>query len=122
MTVVNKYIARSRITEKKFREFLRFFCLDLTAVQITKIIGLNRNTVNRLMRLIRERMAEICEQNAKLHGVIELDESYFGPKRVRGKRGRGAGGGKPSSSGFTNAATTSSPKSCPMRQKPHYKG
>ena len=25
-------------------------------------------------------------------GEIEVDESYFGAKRVRGKRGRGAGG------------------------------
>ena len=24
-------------------------------------------------------------------GKTEIDESYFGPKRVRGKRGRGAG-------------------------------
>mgnify|MGYP003769299289 CR=1 FL=1 len=24
-------------------------------------------------------------------GEVELDESYFGPKRIRGKRGRGAG-------------------------------
>jgi transposase len=92
MTVVNKYIKRSRITEAKFREFLRYFCIDLTAVQITKLTGLNRNTVNRFMHLIRQRMAEICEQDAKLHGVIGLDESYFGPKRVRGKRGRGDGG------------------------------
>ena len=25
-------------------------------------------------------------------GVVEVDESYFGPHRVRGKRGRGASG------------------------------
>ena len=29
---------------------------------------------------------------AKLNGAVELDESYFGPQRVRGKLGRGAGG------------------------------
>jgi transposase-like protein len=28
-------------------------------------------------------------------GVFELDESYFGAKRVRGKRGRGAAGKTP---------------------------
>ena len=28
-------------------------------------------------------------------GVFELDESYFGAKRVRGKRGRGATGKTP---------------------------
>ena len=26
-----------------------------------------------------------------MQGEIEIDESYFGAKRVRGKRGRGAG-------------------------------
>ena len=29
---------------------------------------------------------------AELDGAVELDESSFGPRRVRGKRGRGAGG------------------------------
>ena len=28
---------------------------------------------------------------AELDGAVELDERYFGPRRVRGKRGRGAG-------------------------------
>ena len=28
-------------------------------------------------------------------GIFELDESYFGAKRVRGKRGRGAAGKTP---------------------------
>ena len=37
-------------------------------------------------------MAENCEKQAKLSGEIEIDESYFGAKRVRGKRGRGASG------------------------------
>ena len=92
MTRVNKYIERSRISEAKFREFLRYFCLDLNSTQIANLSKLNRNTVNRLINLIRVRMAEICEARAKLAGVVEADESYFGPARVRGKRGRGAGG------------------------------
>ena len=31
-------------------------------------------------------------QNTPFNGELEADESYFGAKRVRGKRGRGAGG------------------------------
>ena len=92
MALKNKYIYRSQISEKKFREFLRFFSLDLTASQLAQITGLNRNTINRLLQLIRRRMAEICQHQAQLEGIVELDESYFGKKRVRGKRGRGAGG------------------------------
>ena len=34
----------------------------------------------------------LVDQDIKFSGEIELDESYFGAKRVRGKRGRGASG------------------------------
>ena len=37
-------------------------------------------------------MAEHCEAASPLQGEIEVDESYFGARRVRGKRGRGADG------------------------------
>ena len=40
--------------------------------------------------LIRKRIAELCEQVSPFQGEIEVDESYFGAKRVKGKRGRGA--------------------------------
>lgn len=88
----NRYIVGARITEGVFREFLRLFALDLEAVKIAKITGLNRNTVNRYARLVRERMVEDCERQSPFAGEVEVDESYFGPRRVRGKRGRGAGG------------------------------
>jgi transposase-like protein len=87
----NHYLVRSHISEKKFREFVRYFALDVTAVQISKLSGLNRNTVNRLCRIVREKMAADCEAHAPLRGTVEVDESYFGPRRVRGRRGRGAG-------------------------------
>ncbi len=86
----NKYIKRSRISDKKFRELLFAFSLDLTATQISKLTKINRNTVNRIIQKIRTRLAEICESATPFRGEIELDESYFGPKRQRGKRGRGA--------------------------------
>jgi transposase len=34
--------------------------------------------------------AEPCERNSAFQGEAETNESYFGPRRVRGKRGRGA--------------------------------
>ena len=92
MATHKRYIARSRVSDAKFREFLRCFALDLTATQAAKTVGLNRNTVNRLIRIVRERMAVACEKATPLRGTVEVDESYFGPRRVRGKRGRGAGG------------------------------
>lgn len=63
--------------------------MDLNAVQISALSGLNRNTINRYLSLFRERMAEHCEAAWPLEREIEVDESYFGARRVRGKRGRG---------------------------------
>ncbi len=95
MTRVNKYSKRSRISEAKFRKFLKYFSLDLDALQITVLTGLNRNTVNRYLMLFRQRIAEYCEMESPFKGEIEVDESYFGGKRIKGKRGRGAGGKTP---------------------------
>ena len=89
----NKYIVRSRISERQFRDVLRLFCLDIEAIKISAITGISRPTINKIVDKIRERIAEHCQQHSVLgEGEIELDESYFGAKRVRGKRGRGAGG------------------------------
>ena len=35
-------------------------------------------------------MMKECEKFDKFNGEIKIDESYFGAKRIRGKRGRGA--------------------------------
>ncbi len=91
--MLNRYIIRSRISEKKFREILRLFCLDLEAKKIAQISGISRNSINKIIKAIRIKIAEFCEQENPLgFGDIEIDESYFGAKRVRGKRGRGASG------------------------------
>ena len=92
MTIRNKYSTRSRISEKKFRELLKLFTLDLSAVQISELTHLNRNTVNRYLQLLRIRIAEFCEIQSPIKGEIEVDESYFGAKRIKGKRGRGSSG------------------------------
>ena len=93
MNMNNKYVYRSRISEAKFREILRLFCVDLTSSQISELTGLSRNTINNLLKAIRLRIAAQCEEESLFdQGEIELDESYFGARRVRGKRGRGAHG------------------------------
>lgn len=91
MTRKNKYSKFAKISESKFRELLRLLCIDLSAIQIAQITGLNRNTVNRYLRAIRERIAYICESESPLSGEVEIDESYFGAKRLKGKRGRRSG-------------------------------
>ena len=88
----NKYANRSRVSEAKIRQVVRYFAADLTALQAAALSGLNRNTVNRLYRALRERILLACEAQRPLFGVVEVDESFFGARRVKGKRGRGAYG------------------------------
>ena len=91
--MLNKYIIRSRISEAKLREIIRFFCLDLEAKKVAEISGVSRNSINKIFKAIRIRIAEFCEaENPLGFGEIEIDESYFGGKRIKGKRGRGASG------------------------------
>ena len=90
MIMKNKYVKRAKISEAKFRLLIRYFGHDLDAKTIASLTGLNRNTVNRYLTLIRKRIAEFCEKTSPVQGEIEVDESYFGGKRIKGKRGRGA--------------------------------
>jgi len=88
----NRYCKSSKLSEAKFRMLVKCFSADLTATQIAQFSGINRNTVNRYLRLIRGRIVEFCEEQRALFGVVEVDESLFGARRVKGKRGRGAYG------------------------------
>jgi len=91
--VFNRYYARSKISEARFRRLLRLFALDLTAADAARLTDLSVRSVNDIYLRIRERLAYACEEEGRVtSGQVEVDESYFGPKRVRGKRGRGAGG------------------------------
>ena len=92
MTIKNKYSKRYKISEKKFREILRYFSIDLNASQITELSNLNRNTINRYLKEIRIKIANHCQEQSPFRGEVEIDESYFGARRVKGRRGRGAGG------------------------------
>ena len=92
----NKYKNHSHISEKKFREILKYFSLDFTATNTSKITGISRNTINKIFNEIRQHLfANNLNLQNKDNGEFELDESYCGAKRVRGKRGRGAAGKTP---------------------------
>ncbi len=93
MERTNPFYRRSRISAKKFRQLLRLFALDLTATDAAQLTGLTRKTVTTIFLKIRRRIAQQCERQSPLSsGEVEVDESYFGARRVRGKRGRGASG------------------------------
>jgi transposase len=87
----NIYSKRSHISEAKFRQIIRLFSQDLMATQIAELSNVNRNTINKILFHVRMVIADYCDQVSPLSGDVEIDESYFGPRRVRGIRGRGAG-------------------------------
>ena len=88
----NKYLYRSRISEAKFKEIIKLFSVDLNATQISKLTNLSRNSINRILYALRIRIAGLCEIETPFKGEIEVDESFFGARRQKGKRGRGAYG------------------------------
>lgn len=92
MTMKNKYVKRAHISERKFQQLVRLFSADLDASQIARLTSLNRNTVNRYLMKIRQRLVEYCDSQSPFSGEIEVDESFFGARRIKGKRGRGAYG------------------------------
>jgi len=91
--MTNKYLKNAKISEAQFRVILKLFCLEMQAAKVAEFTGLNRLTINNIFDKIRMRIAELCEAESPFsNGEIELDESYFGARRVRGIRGRGAQG------------------------------
>lgn len=85
----------TKISEAKFRHILKCFSEDCTATTTASLTGVSRPTMNRIFTMLRKRIAEESIASAKQLGEFEVDESYFGAKRVRGKRGRGAAGKTP---------------------------
>ena len=85
-----------RLSEYKIKKIMKCFCADVTASTTAKILSINRNTINAYFKEFR---IKILEDSIKKHnkefGEFELDESYFGARRIRGKRGRGAAGKTP---------------------------
>ena len=88
----NKYAYSSKISEAKIRQIVRLFVVDLDASQIAAVTNLNKNTINRYLAAFKERIARYCELESPVSGEVEVDESYFDARRVKGVKGRGVHG------------------------------
>src|SRR3989344_5897401 len=85
----------TRLNRHKFNLIVKCFANDITALAAASIVGTNRNTVNRYYNYFRQLIIideKRKRQEFQVIKKVEADESYFGPNRVKGKRGRGAGG------------------------------
>jgi|GEM_PF-1086716 len=79
-------------SEAKFNVIIRYFAYDLPASKIAALSDVSRPPINQLLMKLRIKIALACESSSLLSGEVEVDESYFGACRVRGKKERGAAG------------------------------
>jgi len=91
----NRYYHKLHISERKFRELLRCFAMDLNGQEACELTGISHRSCKIVYAKLRLHIARFCIDNLAQEGEFELDESYFGARRVRGKRGRGAAGKTP---------------------------
>ena len=85
-----------RLSTYEQKKILECFCNDLTASTTARILKINRNTINSYFNEFRKKILEKSIQDHQMEfGEFELDESYFGARRIRGQRGRGAAGKTP---------------------------
>ena len=85
MSIKNRYQKCGKISERKLREIIKYFSLDLTASNASRLAGVNVRSVNTIYLKIRQRLHDVCAQEARMAGLIEMDECYFGARRIRGK-------------------------------------
>lgn len=82
----------SKLTNHQTRYLVKAFVLGVPALSAAKFAKVHRNTASKFFKKIRLKIAEELSNNQeKLKGEIEIDESYFGGRR-KGNRGRGASG------------------------------
>jgi len=86
----------NKLSEYKVKKIIFCFCADIDATKTSHLLDINRNTVNKYYNTFRRLIFYSSVYSSdKILGEFELDESYFGARRVRGKRGRGAAGKTP---------------------------
>lgn len=79
----NRYIIRAKISEKRFRTFLRSFAAGLSTRIIAKKARMNRNTVNKLALEIRSRMAEDCIHGDSAAIRLKAGEKFWRYVKLR---------------------------------------
>ena len=93
MSTKNPYRKNSHFWTKQTRKIIRMFAEDLTASKTSDLLGIERKTINDWYNYIRHSILRYTYSQDKeiWKWIIEIDESYFWTRRVRGKRGRWAG-------------------------------
>ena len=93
MTTKNPYRKNTHFWVLKTKKIIRYFAEDLTATTTSNLLWIERKTINKWYNYIRSVIAYYALEEDKdvRKWIIEVDESYFWPTRVRWKRWRWAG-------------------------------
>ena len=75
LSMKNKYIVRFRISQKKFREILKYFAQDIEATKIADLTGISRISINKILKSIRILMSKECEKISKFNGEISSSQA-----------------------------------------------
>ena len=70
----NKYIARSRISEAKFREILKYFAEDIEASKISNLTKISEATLCKIFRGIRILMSKEREKISKILRPLSIPD------------------------------------------------
>ena len=71
----NRYIVHSRISQKKFREILKYFAEDIEASKISNLTKISEATLCKIFREIRILMSKECENISKFSGEISSSQA-----------------------------------------------
>ena len=61
----NKYVVGTHISERKFRDVVKFFCDDYIAAKTAEFTGISRPTINKYYNEFRKVIAELCDEPEK---------------------------------------------------------
>jgi transposase-like protein len=82
-------LTRAKISVYEIKKIIKCFCLDINASKTAQLLDINRNTINHWYMTFRKAIyVHQMKEFKKMIGEAEVDESYFGAKRVRGFRGK----------------------------------
>ena len=70
----NKYIIRSRISEKKFREILNYFAKDIETSKISNLTKILEATLCKIFREIRILMSKEREKISKILRPLSIPD------------------------------------------------
>ena len=62
----NKYLNHAHISESKFKEVLKLFCIGLEAKKVAELVSINRNTINRFFCFLEREFTNSVNNKAHL--------------------------------------------------------